>query len=62
MFHDPGHAPQAREDMHRLRRAFLFSLAFAAALWWVKMLEALVPIDLVHMGFIRARSAACQAS
>ena len=50
MFHDPGQAPQAREDMHRLRRAFLLSLAFAAALWWVKMLEALVPIDLIPYG------------
>jgi membrane associated rhomboid family serine protease len=50
MSHDPGPAPHVREDTHRLRRAFLLALAFAAALWWIKMLEALVPIDLISYG------------
>ena len=51
MYHDIGPAPpHLREDMRRLRRAFLLALAFAAALWWIKMLEALVPIDLISYG------------
>lgn len=50
MSHDPGQAPDVREDARRLRRVFLLSLAFTAALWWVKMLEALVPIDLIEYG------------
>ena len=50
MPHDSGRAPELREDMQRLRRAFLLSLAFAAALWWIKMIEVLVPIDLIAYG------------
>jgi len=39
-----------REDMRRLRRAFILSLAFAVALWWIMMVAVLVPIDLIPYG------------
>src|SRR5512147_2816014 len=50
MPHDSGRPPELREDTQRLRRAFLFALAFAAALWWIKMIEVLMPIDLIALG------------
>ena len=50
MSHDSVQPPHVRQDTHRLRRAFLLSVSFAAVLWWVKMFEALTPLDLVRYG------------
>jgi membrane associated rhomboid family serine protease len=45
-----SHEPEVGEDRHRFWRACLLSVAFAAVLWWVKMVEALAPIDLIQYG------------
>jgi membrane associated rhomboid family serine protease len=37
-------------DIHRLRKAFLISLAFAAVLWLVKAVELLTGISLIRFG------------
>ncbi len=46
---------EVKQDTHRLRRAFLLSFAFAAVLWWIKMVEALTPLDLVRYGIYPRR-------